>query len=192
MGTRLPPGPHLDLLLEALAGEADAQRLLLAGDLAGGRSAMRAVAELYWRSWECAPPRSFGRLVGMLKAAVLAGDAADAAERAWALTGEMASPPEAYAHAICALVLGDDAAAATAAERMRAGDGAFTRAADAIGALARGDAPAYANAVAAIVADFAGRDDHVTGVPIADTAAMLDHLAAPRGLHSGCVSPLLP
>ena len=65
---------------------------------------------------------------------------------------------------------------------MRAGSPAFGRAADAIEALAGGDAEAYAAAVRAIVADFEAREEHLTGVPVADTALMLERLAEPRGL----------
>jgi hypothetical protein len=89
-------------------------------------------------------------------------------------------------------VLGDDDAAASAAEGMRAGSQAFGRAADAIEALAGGDAGAYEAAVRAIVADFEGRSEHLTGVPIADTALMLERFAEPRGLAARVASPLLP
>ena len=65
-------------------------------------------------------------------------------------------------------------------------------ASDAIAGLAAGDGAAYGAAVIAIVEDFAGREEHLTGVRIADTAAMLEALAAPRGLAAGLDSPLLP
>jgi hypothetical protein len=87
---------------------------------------------------------------------------------------------------------GDDVAAARAAEGMSAGDPAFQRAAEAIAALAAGEGPAYAAALDAIVADFAARDAHLTGVPIADTAVMLEVLAAPRGMARRPTSPLVP
>ena len=66
------------------------------------------------------------------------------------------------------------------------------RAAAAIDALAAGDTAAYGDAVAAIVADFEGRDEHLTGVAIADTALMLERLAEARGMASRPSSPLLP
>ena len=56
----------------------------------------------------------------------------------------------------------------------------------------RGDTAAYRAAVDAIVADFAARSEHLTGVPIADTALMLERLAAERGMAAGVRSPLLP
>jgi hypothetical protein len=68
----------------------------------------------------------------------------------------------------------------------------FVRTADAIDALARGDGAAYAAAEAAIVADFEGREEHLTGVPIADTALMLERFAERRGLAAHPSSALLP
>ena len=76
---------------------------------------------------------------------------------------------------------------------MREGDDAFGRAADAIGALAAGDGERLRRRrCAAIVADFEGREAHLTGVPIADTALMLETLAVPRGLACRPRSELLP
>jgi hypothetical protein len=127
----------------------------------------------------------------MLKAAVIAGDAADAAAYARvAVPDDAHSPPARYAVAIAALVEGDRQGAVAAAAGMRAGSDAFNRAAAAIEAIAAGNAEAYAVAVDAIVADFEGRDEHLTGVPIADTALMLERLAG--GLASRPASPLLP
>jgi uncharacterized protein len=42
------------------------------------------------------------------------------------------------------------------------------------------------------VADFETREEHLTGVPIADTALVLERLAEPRGLAVYPLSPLLP
>ena len=44
----------------------------------------------------------------------------------------------------------------------------------------------------AIVRDFEGRDAHLTGVPVADTAMLMEALAAPRGLAAHPASPLMP
>ncbi|CAA9509791.1 MAG: hypothetical protein AVDCRST_MAG85-2269 [uncultured Solirubrobacteraceae bacterium] len=151
------------------------------------------VAEASWRrSWETAPPRSYGRLIGMVKAAVLAGDAAEAAAYVRDAVGEPDSPPSAYALAITLLVEGDDAGAARAAAGMRGGSDAFDRTAEAIDALATGHAERYANALAAIVADFEQRTEHLTGVAIADTALMLERLAEPRGMAARPESDVLP
>ena len=190
----MEPGPHLDALQDALRVEGEAQRALFCGDGAAAQEGFGRASALYRDSWEIAPPASYGRLVGMLKASVIAGGGAFEAEYARAALSDApaTSPTAAYARAIAALVLGDDGAAGRAAEDMRAGDAAFARAADAIGALAAGDGEAYAAAVRAIVTDFEGREDHLTGVPIADTALMLETLAVPRGLACRPRSVLLP
>jgi hypothetical protein len=206
-------GAHADLLQEAIAAEARAHRALLAG--APADDALNAAAALYRASWEAAPPRSYGRLIGMLKASVIVGDAGEAAHYARAALGTEAgprardeagtragtpaaagaegpSPPASYALAIAALVDGDDDVAAQAAAGMRGGSPAMVRTAGAIAALAAADRVAYGDAVRAIVADFERRDEHLTGVPIADTALMLERLAAARGMACGVTSPLLP
>jgi hypothetical protein len=190
----MEPGAHLDALLDALRVEGQAQRALLDGDEAAAREGFARASALYRTSWETAPPHSYGRLVGMLKAALIAGGGVtEAAYAREALRGAPeASPTAAYALAIAALVEGDDRAAAGAAARMRAGDAAFGRAADALEALALRRREAYEAAVRAVLADFEGRDDHLTGVPIADTALMLELLAAPRGMACHPPSALLP
>jgi hypothetical protein len=185
-------GPHKELLLAAIAAERRGHLALLAGDAAAG-DAMREAARLYRASWEVAPPASYGRLIGALKAAVIGGDAQeDAAYAAGQIPPVATSAPASYATAIVALVRGDDDAARTAAARMREGSPAFGRAAAAIEALVGGDAPAYTAALQAIVSDFETREDHLTGVPIADTAVMLECLAAQRGLAAAPDSPLMP
>jgi hypothetical protein len=182
---------HEELLREAIEAEGRAHRALLAGHDA--TDDFRAAAALYRESWEAAPPASYGRLIGMLKAAVLAGDAREEAIYArGSLEDAAESAPASYAFAIAALVQGFDDEAAAAAEAMRGGSDAMVRAADAIAAIAERDETAYAAAVRAIVSDFEGRDQHLTGVPIADTALMLERLAAARGMAAGVESPLLP
>jgi hypothetical protein len=125
---------------------------------------------------------------------VLAGAATERAEFARAQLGDadMQSPAAAYARALAALILDDDAAARRWSEAMRAGPEAFGRTADAIDALAAGDRARYAAALRAIVEDFEQRSEHLTGVPIADTALMLERLAGRRSIAAGVASPLLP
>ncbi len=189
----MDPGAHLEALDAAIRIEADGQRLLFAGDREAGAARMLEAAEQYRMSWELAPPRSFGRLVGMLKAAVIAGGGPDEAAYARAQVGpEGDSATSWYVLAIAALVDGDDALAARAADGMLADSPAFARAAAAVSALARRDADAYAAAARAIVGDFEGRDEHLTGVRIADTALMLERLAERRGLAAHPASALLP
>ena len=186
---------HRQAMGEAIRLEGEAHRALLEGDADRAGERLRAAADRYRTSWQLAPPRSFGRLIGMLKALVIAGDDATVAAayvREQVPAEEDASPPAWYALAIAALVDGDDALARRASAGMRAGPEPFRRTADAIEALARRDAAAYAAAARAIVADFEGRTEHLTGVPIADTALMLERLAERRGLAAHPASPLLP
>jgi hypothetical protein len=188
----MEPGPHVEEMEAAIRADGEGLRALLDGDDEHGRERLREAVARYRASWELAPPRSYGRLVGMLKAAVISGDAADAAAYVRAQIPEADSPPSSYALAVAALVEGDDAGAAGFAGGMRAGSPAFGRAADAIAALASRDADAYAAAVRSIVDDFEHRDEHLTGVPVADTALMLERLASPRGLAAHPASALLP
>jgi hypothetical protein len=186
---------HDHRALQAAAVQADgaAQRCLLAGDRTGAEPHLRVAEQRYRESWEAAPPGGYGRLVGMLKAAILRGDASAAADYALgALAFGTESPTAAYALALACLAAGDDRAGATAAGQMAAGGEAFERTAAALGALARHDAPAYATALRAVISDFEARDVHLTGVPIADTALVLERLAAIRGLAQHPASALLP
>ena len=75
---------------------------------------------------------------------------------------------------------------------MAAGGEAFERTAAALAALAARDESSYAAALQAVIDDFERRDLHLTGVPIADTALVLERLAEPRGLAQRPASPLLP
>lgn len=189
----MQPGPHADLLDAGIAADGTAFRALLEGRPGDARDALRAAAALYRASWELAPPRSYGRLVAHLKSAVLAGDGAEAA--AWVegeLDGACDSPTSCYALAVAALVGGDDPLAARAAAGMAEGGEAFARAGAALEALAAGDAAAYRDAVGAIVRDFETRDAHLTGVPVADTALLMEALAGPRGMAAQPESALMP
>jgi hypothetical protein len=185
---------HLELMRAAIAHDGEGQRALLDGDVAAGEAAFAEAADLYRRSWEDAPPASYGRLVGMLKAAVLAGAGEVEATYVFRALGrdDRGSPTAAYALAIAALIDGDEHAAGRYVGVMRGGSEAFGRTADAIAALAAADRDAYAAAVSAIVRDFESRPEHLTGVAFADTALMLERLAAPREMAAGVESPLLP
>lgn len=183
----------------AIERDGEAQRALMDGDQRGAREAFAAAAELYRQSWEAAPPGSYGRLVGMLKAAILAGGGEGASGQAVAeyARSELAraqhdSPTASYAQAIAALIAGDDDGAKQSATRMRAGSDAFGRTADAIAALADRDHDSFVHSLRAIVEDFETRDQFLTNVPVADTALMLERLAERRGISATIESPLLP
>ncbi len=189
-------GEHRELMIAAIAAEGVAHAALVEGDTEAARAAYADAVEKYRASWALAPPKSYGRLVGLLKSAVLGGDSEAAAnEVREALDGDedaAGSPVASYVLAVAALILGDDAAVGPLADVMDPRGGAFERTASALRALAAGDGPAYAEAVAAIEADFAGREEHLTGVAIADTAVMLELIAGERGLGADLDSPLVP
>jgi hypothetical protein len=189
-------GEHRDLMLAAIAAEGRAHAALLAGDHETARRAYAEAVDGYRASWALAPPRSYGRLVGLLKAAVLGGAARPAADEVRAALRDDpdadGSPVAAYVRAVAAVIAGDDEEVAAWAATMEPRGEAFERTAAALRALAAGDGEAYATALKAIEADFAGRDEHLTGVAIADTAVMLELLAAERGLAVRPDSALVP
>jgi hypothetical protein len=189
---------HQELLTAAIEHDGEAQRALLAGDHDAAQTAFSSASELYRRSWEAAPPGSYGRLVGMLKGAILAGSAEQTRAAGYVRTAlgddpkSEDSPTAAYALALSAIIEDDDAAAHRWSGVMRRGSEPFERTAAAIEALAERDRERYAAAVRDIVRDFEQRSAHLTGVAIADTALALERLAAPRGLAAGLRSELLP
>lgn len=188
------PAGHRELMGCAIERDGAAQRALLAGNRAAARQAFAEAAEFYRRSWEFAVPTSYGRLIGMLKSAVLSGGGEQEALYA---RSELArdgpeTPAAAYVQALAALICDERASAKEWAERMRSGGDAFVRTADAIRALADADGPGYAEALKRIVNDFAQRSEHLTGVAIADTALMLQQLAARQGLAAPLNSQVLP
>jgi len=189
-------GEHRDLMLAAVAAEKEAHEALLAGEPEMARAAYRLAVARYRASWALAPPRSYGRLVGLLKAAVLAGAARPAADEVRAaLDGDNdadGSPVASYVLAVAALALDDNDAVAAHADVMDGAGEAFQRTARALRALAAGDTDEYGEALAAIEADFAARSEDLTGVRIADTAVMLELLADERGLKAQLASPLMP
>jgi hypothetical protein len=191
----VPPHKHQELLTAAIDRDGQAQQALLAGERDQARHAFAEAAELYRQSWEQAPPTAYGRLVGMLKSAVLAGGGAVQAGYARRALGERdpESATASYAQALAALILGEDDEAEGWAGRMGSGSSdAFGRAAEALSALAAHDRDRYEVAMRAIVRDFEDRAEHLTGVAIADTALVLAALGVRRGIPVAIDSPVLP
>ncbi len=182
-----------ELMAEAIHCDGLAQQALLRGDAARSRTLFRAAADRYRASWEAAGPQAFGRLIGLMKSSILWGEGGHAAAyvRA-ALSDGWETPAACYALALAALAQGDDERALPAIDGMGAGGEAFARTAAALHALAVGDRDAYREAVTAIVADFAARERHLTGVAFADTAVVLERLAATRGMAVRPESALMP
>jgi hypothetical protein len=177
-------GQHLD---QALAAEAEAYR----ADLDGRPSAehYRVARDAYLASHAETGPQSWGRLIGALKMAILAGNGVEPVGRqALAETAAAESPAAAYARALGAVAVGETP---DVTEMLEAG-GAFCQVGDALAAIADGDAERYRRSLDAIVKDFAARDQHLSGVAVADTAMVLERLAGARGLAARPSSPLVP
>jgi hypothetical protein len=153
-------------------------------------------AERYRESFAGAPPDSWGRPIGAVKALVLAGDwpaAEDAAH--WALeTGaaEAASPIGRYAAALALLVLGDDAQARVQSDAIRTRDDFPSAVGDTLAYLAAQDVVGYIEAVEDVLDSFAERDEYLEDLPVADTVLVMQALARRRGMEEELSSPLLP
>jgi hypothetical protein len=174
-------------LAAALAAEQEAHEALLAGRPAA--AAYRRARDAYLASHAETGPRSWGRLIGGLKMAILAGDDVEPiGRRAVAEAEGVDGPAAAYARALAQVALGEQPDVAGLLDQ---GD-AFARTGRALAALAAGDRGEYAAALREIVADFASRDRHLSGVAVADTALVLERLAEPRGLAARPVTPLIP
>jgi hypothetical protein len=165
--------------------------LLMAGE--DGRPWLRRAAARWRESWEFATPVAWGRPIGILKTLLIAGDDVDDAAR-WTLelgcaTAE--SPIGRYAAALALLALKRRDEAVHVAASL---DGDFPRdVADALSAIASGDAAAYDEAVRSVVCSFETRDEYLEDVPVADTALVLDALAKRNGIDTELpASPVLP
>lgn len=198
---RLPDDPdrrQKQLVRAAMAaGGAGLARLMQGRDAEAAGWFARS-AERYRESWPDAPPGSWGRLIGALKARILAGDwDGGAADARWALEQDPAagdSPIGAYAASLAKLVLGEDEQAAELAEILRsaAGEGFPPAVAEALASLARADGESYAAANAAVLESFESRDAYLEDIPVADTVIVLEALAERRGMATRPESALLP
>jgi hypothetical protein len=170
--------------------------LLMAGRAEESREWLLRSAETYRRSWEDAPPGSWGRPIGAMKSRLIAGDREGTGEDArWTLDAgaELSeSPIGRYAAALALLVLGEDARAGELAATLRGRDDFPPAVADSLAALAAGDAGAYEPAIRALLADFEGRDEYLEDTPVADTVLALQVLARARSLEVALSSSLLP
>jgi hypothetical protein len=168
---------------------------LMLGDGTEGEWFARA-AERYRESWRDAPPDSWGRPIGAVKARLLGGDGAGAeAEARWALelgAAEAESPIGRYAATLALLVLGRDAEARVQADTIRIRDDFPNDVGDALAVVAAGDAVGYIESIEEVLDSFESRDAYLEDVPVADTVIVLQGLAAKRGLAAELESPLLP
>jgi hypothetical protein len=178
----------------AAAGVGLAQ--LMAGDAERARGWFARAVERYRESFPLAPPGSWGRPIGMVKARILAGDWAGAeADSRWTLeqgTADAESPIGRYAACLALLVLGRDEEARVLADGLRTSADFPAPVGDALAMIAAEDPVGYIEAVEAVLESFETRDEYLEDLPVADTVMVLQALAARRNMATQLSSPLLP
>lgn len=170
--------------------------LLMQGRTDEASEWLHRAAEQYRESMADAPPESWGRPIGAMKALVLAGDweAAEDAAR-WALdlgAAASASPIGRYAGTLAHLILGDDDEARPLAGAIRERDDFPHDVANALATIAAEDRLGYTYAIESVLESFATRDEYLEDIPVADTVMVLQALAARRRIAADLSSPLLP
>ena len=176
------------------AGAAGLAALMAGGD---GREWFARAAERYRESWPEAPPGSWGRPIGAIKARILAGDWEGAeADARWALeagAAEAESPIGRYAAALACLVLGEwDDARVHAELRPRADESSRRTWAMRSRSSPPKTSSTTSTAVERVLESFETRDAYLEDMPVADTVLVLQALAARRGMSAELSSPLLP
>jgi hypothetical protein len=153
-------------------------------------------ARRYRESYEHAPPGSWGRPIGALKARILAGDWSAAEQEArWALdegAADAESPIGRYAATLALLTLGNDEEARPIASSLRERDDFPNDVADALATLAAEDTLGYTYAIESVLESFVTREEYLEDIPVADTVIVLQGLAKRRGIAAELGSPLLP
>jgi hypothetical protein len=198
---RLPDdseGRQKQLVRVAMAATGAGLARLMQGRRAEAAGWLSRSAERFRESYADAPPGSWGRLIGAVKARLLAGDSEGATvDAAWALEQEPArseSPIGRYAALLALLVLERDEEALPLAEGLcREPERSFPRpVGEALAGIAARDAGRYREAARRVLVSFEERDDYLEDVPVADTVVVLEALAGSRGLAAGLSSALLP
>jgi hypothetical protein len=170
--------------------------LLMQGRTVEASEWLHRAAEQYRTSMADAPPESWGRPIGSMKALVIAGDWAAAEEAArWALelgAADSASPIGRYAATLAHLILGDDEEARPLAGSLREREDFPSDVADALATIAAEDRLGYVYAVETVLDSFATRDEYLEDIPVADTVIVLQALAEKRGIAAELNSSMLP
>ena len=170
--------------------------LLMLGRLEEAAEWFDHAARRYRESYEDAPPGSWGRPIGALKARILAGDWRSAEDEAtWALDEgavDAESPIGRYAAALALLTLGRDEEARSVADSIRERDDFPHDVANALATLAAEDTLGYTYAIESVLQSFEERDEYLEDIPVADTVIILQALAERRSLAADLASPLLP
>jgi len=170
--------------------------LLMLGDSPAASEWFSHAADRYRESYPDAPPGSWGRPLGAVKARLLAGDWEGASRDAgWALDEGAAaaeSPIGRYAACLALLVLERWQEARVLADALRTHDGFPPTVGDTLAAIAAEDPLGYVEGVERVLESFETRSDYLEDMPVADTVLVLQALAGRRGLTTELASPLLP
>ena len=170
--------------------------LLMEGDRDAAADWLLRAADRYRESYDTAPPGSWGRPIGAVKARLLAGDEDGATHDAqWALdegAAKAESPIGRYAACLALLVLSRWAEARVLADDLRTHEGFPTDVADALALIAADDVVGYDVAIQSVLESFETRDEYLEDVAVADTVLVLQKLAARRGFTAELESALLP
>jgi hypothetical protein len=194
---RLPDEPDArQRQLTRMGNAAGAAGLAELMDGRDGREWFARAAERYRQSWEHAPPESWGRPIGAIKARILAGDWDGAADDArWALevgAADSESPIGRYAAALAFGVLGEWVDMRVQADSARTHEIVPSEVGDALAFVAAEDVVGFAEAIEAVLESFETRDKYLEDTPVADTVLVLQALAARRGMVVELESELLP
>jgi hypothetical protein len=169
---------------------------LMAGDTTSAREWFDRAVDRYRESFALAPPGSWGRPIGMIKARLLADDWPGAeSESSWTLeqgAADADSPIGRYAATLALLVLGRDDEARVLADGLRTHDSFPASVGDALAFIAAEDPLGYTQAVETVLASFETRHEYLEDIPVADTVIVLQALAARRDMAAGLTSELLP
>ena len=172
------------------------QALLMLGRRDEAGEWFARAAERYRQSFADAPPGSWGRPIGAVKARILAGDWTGAEDEArWALEAGAADSESSigrYAAALALLVLGRDMEARVHADAIRTRDDFPKDVGDALAFIAAGDVAGYTEAIESVLESFETREEYLEDIPVADTVLVLQALAARRGIEVELSSELLP
>ena len=169
---------------------------LMSADRQGAAEWLQRAAERYRESYAGAPPGSWGRPIGAMKARLLAGDEEGATHDAgWALAegaAEAESPIGRYAATLAFLVLSRWTEARVLADDLRTHEGFPTEVADTLAFISAHDVVGYDIAAESVLHSFETRDEYLEDVPVADTVLVLQALAERRGFSADLESDLLP
>jgi hypothetical protein len=185
---------QLTRMANAAGGAGLAQ--LMKGDTASAREWFDRAVDRYRESFAIAPPGSWGRPIGMIKARLLADDWPGAeAESSWTLeqgAADSDSPIGRYAGTLALLVLGRDDEARVLADGLRTHAGFPAPVGDALAFIAAEDPLGYIDAVESVLESFETRHEYLEDIPVADTVIVLQALAARRNMAAELTSELLP